>query len=250
MNTSRLFIHCLLRANHSDTKWRGIDIKRGEFIASVKTLSKETGLSPMQVRTSLKKLNSTGDITNESCPQHTVFKVKNYETYQVDNKQNNKPVTNEQQTNNKPVTTDKNEENENNENNDKNKPSDSLFEYWRSVMGKGDTTKPTKGRIAKINARLKEGYTVDQIKAAIDGCAKSPFHMGVNDDGKRYDDLGLICRNGEKLEGFIAINERPIQQGLTVKDHNRQAQIEARNRELGISAQQGDFIEGESIRHD
>lgn len=68
--------------------------------------------------------------------------------------------------------------------------------------------KLTKGRRTKITARLGEGYTAEQIKQAIDGCKASKYHMGRNDDGTIYDDLTLICRNGEKLENFIHNAER------------------------------------------
>lgn len=78
-----------------------------------------------------------------------------------------------------------------------------LFEYWREVMGKSPSTKPTPNRIAKIKARLKDGYTAEQIKQAIDGCRMSDYHMGKNDSGKVYDCLTLICRSAEKLEQFI-----------------------------------------------
>ena len=46
------------------------------------------------------------------------------------------------------------------------------------------------------------GSTVEQIKAAIDGCRASAFHMGENDAGKKHDDLTLICRSGAKLDWF------------------------------------------------
>ena len=82
-----------------------------------------------------------------------------------------------------------------------------IFEYWRDTMNKGATTKPTAGRISKIKARLKDGYTVDQIKSAIDGCKSSDHNMGrspkSNPEGRIYDCLTLICRNSEKLEMFI-----------------------------------------------
>jgi hypothetical protein len=58
----------------------------------------------------------------------------------------------------------------------------------------------TPERRTKIRARLAEGYTPLDIRTAIDGAAKAPF---VNDAGKRFDDLTLICRNGSKLEDFI-----------------------------------------------
>jgi hypothetical protein len=63
--------------------------------------------------------------------------------------------------------------------------------------------KLTKGRRTKITARLEEGYTAEQIKQAIDGCKASKYHMGENEQQNVYDDLTLICRNGEKLESFI-----------------------------------------------
>jgi len=78
-----------------------------------------------------------------------------------------------------------------------------IFEYWKAVMGKDNSVKPTAGRMSKIKARLKDGYTEEQIKSAIDGCKSSDHHMGKNDSGKVYDCLTLICRSAEKLDTFI-----------------------------------------------
>jgi hypothetical protein len=74
-----------------------------------------------------------------------------------------------------------------------------LFGYWRERCGHPQA-KMTRDRTAKVAARLREGYTPEQIKAAIDGAQRGAF---VNDDGKRFDDLELICRTGAKLESFI-----------------------------------------------
>ena len=78
-----------------------------------------------------------------------------------------------------------------------------IFDYWCQVMKKSGNAKLTAERKKLIQARLNDGYTVDQIKQAIDGCAKSDFHMAR--DGKNttvFDDLTLICRNGANLEKF------------------------------------------------
>lgn len=76
---------------------------------------------------------------------------------------------------------------------------DRLFQHWQAACGH-PTAKLTNDRRGKVQARLKEGYTEAQIRTAIDGAARAAF---VNDDGKRFDDLELICRSGSKLEGFI-----------------------------------------------
>jgi len=78
------------------------------------------------------------------------------------------------------------------------------FEYWLLVMNKSSSsTKLTDKRKKTINARLKDGYTINQIKQAIDGCKNDPFSMGDNDRRKPFNDIELICRTGEKLESFM-----------------------------------------------
>ena len=80
-------------------------------------------------------------------------------------------------------------------------------------MGKDSRTKLNKKRAGAIRARLKDGFTVDEICLAITGCAKSAFHMGQNDDGKVYDDLTLICRDDGKLNMFMKMKEKPASTG-------------------------------------
>lgn len=77
-----------------------------------------------------------------------------------------------------------------------------IFTHWQQIMGHPQA-KLIDARKRAIAGRLREGYTVDQIKQAIEGCKASPFHQGENDTGAVYDDLTLICRNGAKLEFFI-----------------------------------------------
>ena len=52
---------------------------------------------------------------------------------------------------------------------------------------------------------MKEGYTVDQIKMAIDGCSITPHNNGTDPrgNGQIYDCLELICRSGENIERFV-----------------------------------------------
>jgi len=61
VNVTRLFLHCLFKANHKDKKYRGSVVKRGTFLTGRDLLAVETGLSVRQVRTSLSKLKSTNE---------------------------------------------------------------------------------------------------------------------------------------------------------------------------------------------
>lgn len=97
-NTKSLFIHCLLRANWKPGTWQGIHYEAGDFITSLPSLADETGLSIQQVRTALKHLISTGEITSCSTDKVTgkkltknrIITVNNWNEYQQNNSQNNR----------------------------------------------------------------------------------------------------------------------------------------------------------------
>ena len=117
-----LFLHCLLMASFKDFDWMGQRLKAGQFITSYKSLSKDLGFSVQQIRTALKKLESTEEITSKSTNKYTIITVMNWDNYQIDdycdNTQSNNPSTNEQQTNNKRATNE--QQHRNNVKNNKN----------------------------------------------------------------------------------------------------------------------------------
>ncbi len=77
-----------------------------------------------------------------------------------------------------------------------------IFDYWK--VATGHTKAKLKGRRERaVRARLKDGFTVHQIKLAIEGCLDSPFHAGDNPTSRVYDDLELICRDAAKLEPLM-----------------------------------------------
>jgi len=106
-----LFLYMLIKANHKDGKWQGVDVKRGQFISSLGNISNATGLSIQVIRTNLKRLEKTSEIVVKSTSQFTIVTICKYECYQQENEPTNKPLTNEQQTTNKRLTTNKNEKN-------------------------------------------------------------------------------------------------------------------------------------------
>lgn len=80
--TFHLFFHCVLRANHEPNSYQGIPLKRGQFVTGRKKLSVETGLSEQEVRTILKRLKSTNEITIQSNHRNSIITVNNYDEYQ------------------------------------------------------------------------------------------------------------------------------------------------------------------------
>lgn len=79
-----------------------------------------------------------------------------------------------------------------------------VFEFWKTTFQKPRVVL-SEVRKSRIQARLKQGYSVIDIQKAILNCSKSNFHITNN-----HIDLELICRNEQKLDYFIDLN--PINQ--------------------------------------
>ena len=105
VNTCRLFLHCLLKANWEQTRWHGIEIEPGQFITSLGSLAKETKLTVRQVRVALDHLAMTGEVTSKCHSKFRIITVNNWNCYQGNDKQRGKQVTSKRQANDKQVTT-------------------------------------------------------------------------------------------------------------------------------------------------
>jgi len=104
-----LFMYLVLKANHKDGQWQGIDVKRGQFITSFGKVSTDTGISLQTIRTLLKKFEKTNEINIQTTNKFTIVTICKYECYQQENEPTNTQLTNEQQTTNKQLTTNKND---------------------------------------------------------------------------------------------------------------------------------------------
>jgi hypothetical protein len=83
-----------------------------------------------------------------------------------------------------------------------------------------ERAKFTGERRRKVEARLRDGYSVDRLIAAVRGVKRSAFHMGENDAGTKYNDLVTILKNGGNVEKFEALAT-----GGALKPTNRNAAI-------------------------
>jgi len=110
-NVFRVFTHLILTANWEPKKWKGELVSRGQKVISIQKLAQETGLTEQSVKTAIKKLKLTGEITTKATNKYTIVTLINYDFYQDKEKQlTNKTtseLTNEQQTTNKQLTTTK-----------------------------------------------------------------------------------------------------------------------------------------------
>ncbi|MBL4891428.1 MAG: hypothetical protein JKX91_06335 [Rhizobiaceae bacterium] len=87
INVCRLFIHCLLRANHKENNWRGKTIGRGQFWTSLDTLSMETKLTKKQIRLAFSKLEMTGEVASKGQATGRMITIVNYDSYQEEGRQ-------------------------------------------------------------------------------------------------------------------------------------------------------------------
>ena len=99
INTTRLFIHMLLKANWKDGNFKGTTVSRGSFVSSIGKLAGETGLTEREIRTAISHLKKTGEVTSKTTNKYTVFTVVKYDLYQTSDKQNDSQETSKRHSN-------------------------------------------------------------------------------------------------------------------------------------------------------
>ena len=103
-NAKCVFLHLLFLAQYETCFFRGIKLEIGQAVTSIREISVQTGISMQSVRTAIKHLKSTQEITQCTHGKFSVFTIQNYSEYQGDNTASNKQVTQSQHTANTEVT--------------------------------------------------------------------------------------------------------------------------------------------------
>lgn len=178
-NTLSVFLYCLMKANFKEKTWRGITVKRGEFITSISNISKETGVSIKSVRTALHRLILTNEVAKESNSQHTKIIVKNYNLYQSGANEGNDEGNNEGQSKGKQRAT---TNNVNNVNKEINNIAIKVLDYMNS---KRKELVPTakgfgKSHLKEIQARIKEGASYDEMIFVIENKSLDEWFLKDN----------------------------------------------------------------------
>ena len=77
-----------------------------------------------------------------------------------------------------------------------------VFDYWKQTIAPQSRAVLDNDRSRKIGWAIYD-YGIDACKQAVDGIAKSDWHMGRNPNNKKYNDVELIFRNATNVEKFI-----------------------------------------------
>lgn len=189
INTKVLFLHILLKANWKDGRFQGIEVPRGSFVTSLQNLAAETGLTVRNVRTALKHLENTGEVTSNRHVKFSVITVKNYDRYQSGDTQ----VTVNRQASDSQVTTIEEGKKERKEEYNKSPkgdyesgtPENSIYatirELYNSVCGSYPRlVKMSEARKKAINARIRAGYTREDFRILFEKAEASEFLKGAN----------------------------------------------------------------------
>lgn len=178
----QVFLHLLLTVNFKDRPFEGKIIKRGSRIASYASLASELGLSVQNVRTAVKHLISTSEITIKPTSKYTVFTVTNYNIYQDEQQANqqttNNQLTNDQQTTNN-IRTRINKDNKENKDIERGKPPQHKYGEYKHVLLSDD-------QYSSLIKDFSEAKVKDYIRRVDEYCEQH---------GKSYKNYALTVRN-------------------------------------------------------
>ena len=103
-------------------------------------------------------------------------------------------------------------------------PARTVFETWQRVCNHPHAQLDDKRRRI-IEHWLDVGYPVDQLCAAVEGCAQTPHNTGHNDKGTKYDSIGLIFGDADRIDQFIRNAHEPPRPPTgnhrDMEDHNQ-----------------------------
>ena len=200
-----VFIHILMVATFKPTKYLGHDLNPGQAVIGRKKLAKELGFTEQQVRTALKKLESTGEISLFSTNKFTIATVENWDFYQGCDEEDNQQSTNKQPTNNQQITNNqphlKNVKKDKNVKNvkkdiyigvpDELKTAFMEFAEMRKMIKKPITTVNTVTRI--LNRLNQFGHSTEEkiaiLNQSTDNCWQDVYQLKKKGTGNPYLDM-------------------------------------------------------------
>ncbi len=187
-----LWIHLLFLANHAPKEFmfngKSENLKPGQLITGRKKLSMVTGIKPTTIERILKVFENEQQIGQQKTNKYRVITILSWDKYQIsDNKMDTKRTSNGQQT-----------DTNNNDNNEE-EVYKGFINQFNKVTGKKFKESPkTEGQ---FNARIAQGFTLDDLITATKNCFASDHHQ----KNRQYLTPEFITRQ-DKLEMYLTDN--------------------------------------------
>ena len=215
------WVDLILSVNHKENTFvLGNEItecKRGMHITSKRELALKWNWSITKVTSFLELLEKDKMISYFSDTKKTVISIVNYELYQGDKKLEKTQEENKRNTKKNQEETNKNDNNLKNEKNEKEVYAP-IIQYLNKKTGKNFSYR-TKSTIEKIDARIREDYTLDDFKKVIVNKSDQWLEDGAMNRYLRPETLF-----GNNFESYL--NETPLAEMNLAESHNPYAHLE------------------------
>lgn len=94
-----------------------------------------------------------------------------------------------------------------------------VFTYWKQTIAPKSKAVLDDKRTIRIGWAIHD-YGIESCKQAINGILNSEWHMGVNPQQKKYNDVELIFRNADNVEKFIELSNKRDARAEFLSDPN------------------------------
>jgi len=198
--------------NPNEWEWKGSKFKTepGQFITSLDSIVVDCGkgISIQNVRSSLKRFEKLGFLTNESTKTGRLITIANWALYQPKEDNPTKQPTKTQQRGNKEVTPKE-------EGNKDNKDNNVIKDIVDFLNLKADTNfrHTTSKTVTLINSRIKDGFNVDDFKKVI----TVKCNEWLNTEHSKY--LRPETLFGNKFESYL--NQKGEQSGFDKRNNGK-----------------------------
>lgn len=210
-----VWMYLLLNATHKEKEkmfaGKKITLQPGQLITGRKRISEEFKINESKVQRILKLFETEQQIEQQTSNSNRLITIVNWCSYQETEQQIEQPVNNQCTTNEQPVNTNKNVRKK-----ECKKDIDNIVEKesrqntikeivdYLNLKTKKNFKAGTKVTQRHINARLEEGYSLEDFKTVIDKKAKE--WMGTEMD--QY--LRPETLFGTKFEGYLNQSDKPV----------------------------------------
>ena len=200
-NTLLVWIWLLLNANWKESRYMGHKIPKGGLVTGRKKIAETLGISEQSVRTALKHLKSTNEITIKSTNKYSIITIVNWAKYQDLEIESTIKITNKL-TNNQPTTNQQLTTEEEYKNIRKEEYYIWAQEKYNSICSNLKPCKTiTKTRMDALN-KLYDAFTRDEIEDVFKKANNNPWLTGENEMKWKADFDWLI-----DIDHFVRVQE-------------------------------------------